>query len=207
MATRKIAKAGTLKAPDLTSDQISLYNKLVDTYRKRAYNIAYRLTGNSTEAEDLTQEAFIKAYCSFNQYDPSLPFMGWMTRVVCTKFLDKRRRDKGHLHVSLDNPIHSEGEEDLTRELADKRPGPEALTLGQLSEKELLDLLKEVPDAYRTAVLLADLEDRSYEEIAIETGVSLGTVRSRIHRGRQAFLRVGRQMQNERSGASNAPTL
>jgi len=200
------AKEDTFEPPKLTGDQIALFDQLERKHHRDVYNAAYRLTGNGHDAEDLTQEAFIQAYRSFGTYNPNRPFMSWMARVVRNKAIDIRRRNKKLWNnVSIDSPIEGD-ENDLVREFEDKGPGTQELALNNLSAEELLKLLSEVPEAYRVTVLLADVEEKSYEEIAEATGVSIGTVRSRIHRGRKAFRRLGLKLEKLEQSVITRPT-
>lgn len=158
---------------------------------KRAYNLAYRMLGNSSEAEDVTQDAFVRAWQSFGQYDRSRPFEAWLFRIVTNLAIDRRRRWKRLPIYSLDAPItHDSDGEPFHLELADPAGDPGEVVLeGQFNEV-LEKALQALPPEYRTAVLLADVEDRSYQEIAEIMNCAIGTVRSRIHRARNMLRRA-----------------
>jgi RNA polymerase sigma-70 factor, ECF subfamily len=157
---------------------------------RRAYNLAYRLLGNATEAEDVTQDAYVRAWRHFGQYDRSRPFEGWLFRIVTNLVVDRRRRQKRVPMYSLDAPLDVDSDgSPLTLDIADSSSDPEALLLRDLFSEPLQKALDALPPDYRSAVLLADVEDRSYEEIAHIMRCPIGTVRSRIHRARQMLRR------------------
>ena len=160
------------------------FDELVDRYHKQAYNIAYRMTGNHADAEDLTQEAFIRAFRFFGQYRRELPFENWLYRIMSNAFVDMlRRRPKANIR-SLDQPIQTEDGE-TTMEIADTSPTPEESVLSGELDSRIQSALMTMPEEFRLAVVYADIEGLSYEEIADAMRCSIGTVRSRLHRGRK----------------------
>jgi RNA polymerase sigma factor (sigma-70 family) len=151
------------------------WEDIVRTHSARVYRLAYRLTGNPHDAEDLTQEVFVRVFRSLSSYTPGT-FEGWLHRITTNLFLDSARRKQR---------IRFEG---LADDMAHRLPGSEP-TPAQAFDDAHLDgdvqaALKALPPEYRAAVVLCDIEGLSYEEIAATLGVKLGTVRSRIHRGR-----------------------
>jgi RNA polymerase sigma-70 factor (ECF subfamily) len=175
-------KALTL-SPTAARRCAATFEELVEKHYRQAYNIAYRISGSATDAEDLTQEALIRAYQSFDRYQPELPFANWLYRIIANLHVDELRR-RGRARVEsidacpalADIPDYSSDPADhlLSRELD-----------GQL--QQALDRLS--PD-FRMAVVLCDIEGLSYEEIAEIMGCSLGTVRSRVHRGRKQMRKL-----------------
>lgn len=158
---------------------------------KRAYNLAYRMLGNPSEAEDVTQDAFVRAWQSFGQYDRSRPFEAWLFRIVTNLAIDRRRRWKRLPIYSLDAPItHDSDGEPFHLELADPAGEPSETVLKDQFNEVLEKALKALPLEYRTAVLLADVEGCSYQEIAEIMHCAIGTVRSRIHRARSMLRRT-----------------
>ncbi|MCS7272783.1 MAG: sigma-70 family RNA polymerase sigma factor [Fimbriimonadales bacterium] len=162
------------------------FNELVERYYQQAYNIAYRLTGNAADAEDLVQEAFLRAYRFFDRYDRSMPFMNWFNRILTNLYIDEYRR-RGRLRtVSIDETFTSEdGEESATFDLPDFTPSPMEQVLSKEYSEAIHEGLQQLSPEFRVAVVLADIEGHSYEEIAEIMNTSIGTVRSRIHRGRK----------------------
>jgi RNA polymerase sigma-70 factor (ECF subfamily) len=162
------------------------FDELVYRHYQQAYNLAYRLTGNAADAEDLVQEAFLRAYRFFDRYDRSMPFMNWFSRILTNLYIDEYRR-RGRLRtVSIDEVYSGEdGEEGTTMDLPDTAPNPLELALSNEYIHAIHEGLQYLSPEFRIPVILADLEGYSYEEIAEITKTSIGTVRSRIHRGRK----------------------
>jgi RNA polymerase sigma-70 factor (ECF subfamily) len=160
------------------------FDELVERYHKQAYNIAYRMTGNHADAEDLTQEAFIRAFRFFAQYKRELPFDSWLYKIMSNVFVDTlRRRPKAQIR-SLDQPIATEDGEALL-EIPDTSDGPEGQLMSREMDSRIQTALNSIPEDFRLAVIYADIEGLSYEEIADAMSCSIGTVRSRLHRGRK----------------------
>ncbi|MBX3095562.1 MAG: sigma-70 family RNA polymerase sigma factor [Fimbriimonadaceae bacterium] len=164
------------------TDRKQLFEQLMEESYRSAYNLAYRLAGNGHDAEDLLQESYVRAFRFFNRYDQSLPFTSWFFRIITNVHIDTVRRKKKLSFISLDA-----GKEDSDRswELPDESVNADR----QLMEETLSEPLQIALDAmnpdFRLAVLFADVEGMSYEEIADMMGTSVGTVRSRVHRGRK----------------------
>lgn len=175
-------------APDNAIEHQTEFQALVDRTKRQAYNIAYRMTGNREDAEDLTQEAYLRAYRSFSKYDRQLPFENWFFRILSNLFVDGLRRRPKHPPLSLNQPITgSTGDDDLVLDLPDNSGTPEEILLNKVVDEKLQKALASLSSEFRAAVLLCDVEGLSYEEIARVMGTSIGTVRSRIHRGRQVL--------------------
>ncbi len=161
------------------------FEKLYLRSQRRAYNLAYRLTGNATDAEDVTQDAYVRAWHNFDSYDTSRSFEGWLFRIITNRVIDMRRRQKRVPMYSLDSPVHGDDDgQPLAHEFAAPDSNPEELVLGPIMDEKLQKALQALPDDYKTAILLCDVEQRSYQEIAEKMDCAIGTVRSRIHRAR-----------------------
>jgi len=161
------------------------FEQLFRRSQRRAYNLAYRLTGNVADAEDVTQDAYVRAWHNFASYDANRSFEGWLFRIITNRVIDLRRRQKRVPMYSLDSPIH--GDEDgqpIAHEFAAPNSDPEQIVVGPVMEERLQNALAALPSDYRTAIMLCDVEERSYQEIADRMRCALGTVRSRIHRAR-----------------------
>jgi len=160
------------------------FDQLVERYHKQAYNIAYRMAGNHADAEDLTQEAFIRAFRFFGQYRRELPFDSWLYKIMSNVFIDRLRRKPKVKIRSIDQPVATdEGEAQF--DIADKSAGPEDIVLSTQMDSRVQTALENLPEAFRITVIYADIEGLSYEEIAEATNTNIGTVRSRLHRGRR----------------------
>jgi len=167
------------------------FESLMKRTQKQAYNMAYRMTGNRDDAEDLTQEAYLRAYRSFGTYNRQLPFESWFFRILSNLFVDALRRRPKVKPLSLDQPVaEGNGEENLLMQIPDDHNRPEAKMMEKVMDEKLSAALNSLPEMFRVAVWLCDVEDYSYEEIAREMNSSVGTVRSRIHRGRQLLRRA-----------------
>ena len=160
------------------------FDALVQRYHKQAYNIAYRMAGNHADAEDLTQEAFIRAFRFFGQYRRELPFDSWLYKIMSNVFIDGLRRKPKARIRSLDQPVVTDDGE-AQFEIADTAVGPEETVLSSEMDSRIQAALDTLPEAFRLAVIYADVEGLSYEEIAEATNANIGTVRSRLHRGRR----------------------
>jgi RNA polymerase sigma-70 factor (ECF subfamily) len=164
---------------DATGDLATMpsWDELVRQHADRVYRLAYRLAGNPQDAEDLTQETFIRVFRSVQNYQPGT-FEGWLHRITTNLFLDMvRRRARIRMEALPD---------DYDRVPADE-PNPEQIYHDSRLGPDLQAALDSLPPEFRAAVVLCDIEGLSYEEIGATLGVKLGTVRSRIHRGRQAL--------------------
>jgi RNA polymerase sigma-70 factor (ECF subfamily) len=163
------------------NDQIEEFEKLVKANRDALYRIAYRLTGNRDDAEDLLLEALTEAWESFNHFQKGTEFVRWVATIMTHTFLDWQRKNSHYEFVSLDEPSE-EDEEPL--ELPDETDDPEKLVLRREFWRAAKKALDELPPEFRTVVALVDMEGLSYEEAAKILNCPIGTVRSRLHRAR-----------------------
>ncbi|MBF0688872.1 MAG: RNA polymerase sigma factor SigE [Cellulomonas sp.] len=161
--------------------QAPSWEEIVREHSARVYRLAYRLTGNRHDAEDLTQETFVRVFRSLHTYSPGT-FEGWLHRITTNLFLDMARRKQRVRIEPIGDDTDRWSSPDL---LATPERAFEAANL----DHDVQRALDALPPEYRAAVVLCDIEGLSYEEIAVTLGIKLGTVRSRIHRAR-ARLRV-----------------
>lgn len=161
-----------------------LFNTLVEKHHKQAYNVAYRMAGNHSDAEDITQEAFIRAYRFFGNYNRELPFEAWLYKIMSRVFIGKLRKKPNFTFRSLDQPITSDSN-NYFLELPDDSGNPEQVILSRTLDDRIQKALQKLPLVFRMTVIYADVEGLSYEEIAEVMSVNIGTVRSRLHRGRK----------------------
>ncbi|MEX5712414.1 RNA polymerase sigma factor SigE [Parafrankia sp. FMc6] len=155
------------------------WEDVVREHGNRVYRLAYRLTGNAHDAEDLTQDVFVRVFRSLADYTPGT-FEGWLHRITTNLFLDRMRRQQ---------KIRFDALPEDTERLAGREASPEAVYAESHLDADVEAALAALPPDFRAAVVLCDIEQLSYEEIAQTLGVKLGTVRSRISRGR-AMLRA-----------------
>ena len=151
------------------------WDEVVRTHSARVYRLAYRLTGNPHDAEDLTQEVFVRVFRSLDTYTPGT-FEGWLHRVTTNLFLDGARRKQRIRFDALSD--------ERAARLRSSSPSPDMAYADMHFEDDVERALATLPPDFRAAVVLCDVEGLSYEEIAEILGSKLGTVRSRIHRGR-----------------------
>ena len=151
------------------------WEDVVTEHSARVYRLAYRLTGNPHDAEDLTQEVFVRVFRSLSSYTPGT-FEGWLHRITTNLFLDQaRRKSKIRFDALAD---------DAETRMPSRLPSPDAEFVDRLLDDDVESALADLPPDFRAAVVLCDIEGLTYEEISDVLGLKLGTVRSRIHRGR-----------------------
>jgi RNA polymerase sigma-70 factor (ECF subfamily) len=172
------------------------WEEVVREHSARVYRLAYRLTGNSHDAEDLTQEVFVRVFRSLSTYTPGT-FEGWLHRITTNLFLDITRRKQRIRFEGL-------GEETAAK-LCGAEPTPSQAFDDRHLDSDIAAALADLPPEYRAAVVLCDIEGLTYEEIADVLGVKLGTVRSRIHRGR-AQLRAALEHRRPRHAGPREET-
>ncbi len=160
------------------------FTELMQRSYKKVFNLAYRLSGNRTDAEDLTQEAYFRAYRGFETYEGDRPFENWILRIVTRLFLDLNRARKRRVTtVSFDSPIRPDtADAEIQVQTPDNQPTPEEHLLLRTLDEDLANALRTLSADQRTLVLLADVEQLPYAEIAQIAGIPVGTVRSRLHR-------------------------
>lgn len=169
------------------------WEKIVERYHRRIYNICYRFAGSGDDAQDLTQEVFIKMYRTLDTYDVERgAFMTWVTTITRNLLVDHFRRTK-HDRVtdSLDAPV-SEHEDQVSRgdRIQDSSLPPDAHVQSRETRESVHHALQKLSPELREAVILRDLQDMDYREIATVLKVPEGTVKSRINRGRAELARL-----------------
>lgn len=170
------------------------WEKLVQQYAGPVFSLCYRFAGTPDKAEDLSQEAFIKLFQTLNRFDPDQgSFPTWMLSVVRNLLIDEYRKRKAQeWFVSMDSG-ESEGV-GLQDTIASTAPTPQRVFEGRERMKLLREALTYLPIELREAVVLRDLEELSYQEIASVLSLPEGTVKSRINRGRIELAKVLRQL-------------
>ena len=160
----------TLERTEWTSPS---WDALVREHADRVYRLAYRLSGNRVDAEDLTQETFVRVFHALPNFQPGT-LEGWLHRITTNLFLDMVRRRRRISPFALP-------EDDR---LAAPSPGPDQAYLERHLDADIRQALDGLPVAFRAAVVLHDLDQLPYQEIALILGIKVATVRTRIHRGR-----------------------
>src|ERR1700678_4407918 len=191
MQTESVDAAGSA-SEQVTHWTPPTWEEVVGHHAARVYRLAFRLTGNSHDAEDRTQEVFVRVFRSLPSYTPGT-FEGWLHRITTNLFLDMTRRRQRIRFEGL-------GDETAAR-LIGAEPSPSQAFDDRHLDFDISAALAGLPPEYRAAVVLCDIEGLTYEEIADVLGVKLGTVRSRIHRGR-AQLRAALEHRRPRRSAA-----
>jgi RNA polymerase sigma factor (sigma-70 family) len=169
------------------------WEEIVQRYHRRIYNICYRFAGSADDAQDLTQEVFIKMYRTLSSYDLERgAFMTWVTAVTRNLLVDHFRKHKqDRLTDSLDAvPTEHEEAQPLSERIEDKGPGQDAQVRSREARDAVHQALQKLSPELREAVILRDLQDMDYREIATVLKVPEGTVKSRINRGRAELARL-----------------
>jgi len=150
------------------------------------YSAAYRLTRNPSDAEDLVQETFLRAYRAFHQFEPGTNLKAWLYRILTNTFINSYRKRQREPQTVSDEEIADWYLYSKMNE-AGLEPSAENSVIESLPDEEVQEALSSLPEQFRIAVLLADVEGFSYKQIAEITDVPIGTVMSRLHRGRKAL--------------------
>ncbi|MGH7993035.1 MAG: sigma-70 family RNA polymerase sigma factor [Limisphaerales bacterium] len=174
------------------------FAELVEKYKQPVMNLVYRTLHDETEAEDLAQNVFLQVYKSAGRYESRAKFSTWLFTIARNLCLNEIRRRSRHPADSIEES-HAEHEDQPRQQFEDKSSvtPPEKLLQGELAQK-IDEVLAELPENQRTAILLCRQEELSYEEIAKILGCSLSATKSLIHRGRETlkeklkpYLRTG----------------
>lgn len=160
------------------------FNEVVARYKTKLYNYIYRMTGSSDDAEDLTQEVFIRMYTSIDSFRSQSSLNTWLFRIASNLCIDRFRRGKNRTaSFSLDDPI-GDGDGETTHEVADRTYEPQRLLENEEMAEQIQLALVGLPEKLRATLLLHDIEGLPYEEIAQVVGCPLGTVKSRLFNAR-----------------------
>src|SRR5215831_12730558 len=179
---------------------VGAFEQLIKRYDRNVFRIAQHITQNREDAEDVVQDAFIKAYQNLEQFQGNSKFYTWLVRIAVNEALMKLRRRKTSKTVSIDEDVETD-EGTMPREVADWSPNPEQL----YGQSELSDILKKtiqgLPPGFRTVFVLRDVEGLSTEETAEMLGLSIPAVKSRLLRARlQLRERLAKYFKSKRGG-------
>lgn len=167
-----------------TPEQIAFVEEAMAKFGRQTYNYAYRLTNNEADARDLTQDAFIRVFRAWQSFRPGTSFLAWIYRIVTNLYRDELRRRKGVFTQPL--PEDNQPQDQTTT--------PRHDPIAEMQERQLsagMDrALRRLTPEQRAVILLADVEEYSYQNIAEVIGCSIGTVRSRLHRARAQLRKL-----------------
>ena len=198
-ADDELALVHAAKAGDM-----SAFEKLVQRYDRNVFRIANHITRNTEDAEDVVQDAFLKAYQNLDRFQENSKFYTWLVRIAVNEALMKLRRRKSDRTVSIDQDVETE-EDTIPREIADWSPNPEQL----YGTDELRDILQKtiqgLPPGFRTVFVLRDVEGLSTEETAEALDLSVPAVKSRLLRARlQLRERLSRYFKQKKNAGDGA---
>lgn len=174
------------QAAETGAHRLAAFEELLNRHLRSIYRVAYRLAGNADDAEDLMQEAVAEAFRAFDRYQPGTYFDRWVYRIMHRTHIDWIRHRGRRPEVSFDAPASPEGDPLLAR-LGDTGSDPQHLTEIKDLDGPIQAALESLPPEFRAVVVLADIEGLSYDEIAAAAECPVGTVRSRLHRAREAL--------------------
>ena len=183
----------------MAGDQ-SAWHQMVTSQHKRVYGICYRFTGSQSDAEDITQDVFLKVYRNLASFDQTKgSFQTWLTTLTRNMLVDQFRRSR--LERATDSmDVSVSGEDDgptMSEQLADRRPSQEQSYAGLELKAKIQEALAKVSPELREAVILRDLEDMDYKEIALVLKIPEGTVKSRISRGRAELAKLLQRIERQ----------
>ncbi len=178
----------TMTIPRFSYPEEERFQDLMNRSYRKVYNMAYRLVGNRVDAEDLTQEAFFRAYRGFEHFEGDKPFENWILRIVNRLFLDLLRSKKRRVTtISYDAPLNSDSNDQLYFDVPDQTLDPEKVLMNHTFCEEVQTTLDALSPEQQLLITLADIEQVPYKEIASILGKPIGTIRSRLHRAHKAM--------------------
>lgn len=163
------------------------FAELVERYQQLVFNLLYRIAPPGIDVDDLAQDAWLKVYNALPSLQKPEVFKSWLHRIALNTFHD-RLRVRGRLDVSIDSPLGGDDLSDLHLELPDLGPLPEDLLLDGEWQEHLDQAIRRLPEPFRVAIVMREVQQMSYEEIAEALSINLGTVKSRIARARERLI-------------------
>lgn len=161
------------------------FAELVELYKDKLYNLSYRMLGNPHDAEEMTQEVFLRVYANLKKYDFRHKFSTWIFRIATNCCIDRLRKKKADR--SLDVPLDGEEDGDMYTVVPSRDALPDERIVAREKRLELQAAIERLPSAYRAVIVLKYMEDLSLQEIADILSVPVSTVKIRLHRGREAL--------------------
>ena len=174
-----------MSAETIREDGFGEFEAAAMPYLDALYNTAYRMARNAEDAEDLVQETYLKAYRSFDQFTPGTNLKAWLFKILKNTFINEYRKRQSKPAASDFSEIEGSFESQVRTDPSAQIKNPEEEILDASFDEGVQDALDHLPPDYRMAVLLADLEGFSYKEIAEILDIPVGTVMSRLYRGRK----------------------
>lgn len=180
---------------DFQNGRIEAFNLLVGRYKDQLINFVYRYLGDYDQADDVVQETFIRVYYKKNTYRPIAKFSTWIYTIATNLAKTQLRNRKRHGVLSLS---HSRGDEfNKEYEIPDERYAADSIADSSLKHEIIQKALNAIPEQYREVVILCDIQELSYDEICSITGMNMGTLKSRLNRGRSQLQVLLKELYNE----------
>ncbi|MCP3978706.1 MAG: sigma-70 family RNA polymerase sigma factor [bacterium] len=189
-------------------DRKSEFEEVALPYLTPLFNLALNLTRNRKDAEDLVQEAYLRAYRFFDSYQPGTHIKAWLFRILRNTFINRYRAAKARPDEVDFSKVEAAYEQAIEESFLSARrpPSPEALVMDGIVDSEIQEAMVALPEEYRSVVLMALVEEMSYKEIASALAIPIGTVMSRLHRGRKllqgSLIEVAQRKGIVRTGGS-----
>lgn len=171
------------------------FSRLVDMYAKPVHNLCYRMLGNTEDAEDAAQEAFLRAFKAIHRYDPQRKFASWLLSIAANYCIDQHRRSRLRT-ISLDDSPEAS--------LGDRSPGPAASLVARETSDELQGLLAALDPRDRAAIILYYWHELPYQEIAEQLSMTEGALKSRLHRARRTLAAAWERSQLQPAGMARS---
>ena len=165
------------------------YRVLVDRHSRSVFRLAFRMTGNEQDSEDVVQETFLRAFRQLHRYEARSSFATWLYRIAANYSLDLVRRRKRHGDVTLDTPSDDDHQE-MARAIASREPGPDRLLFSGKIQERIRTALDELSQQERAAFVLRHFEGQSIEEISTALGLSINAAKHSIFRAVQKLRRA-----------------
>ena len=160
------------------------FGTLVASYEKFIFNVACKMFSNSEDASDIAQEALIKAYKNIDKFDFNSSFSTWLYRITVNACIDEMRRRKGRESISIDAEDEESG---LAVQIEDTSLGAEERVIQNETVSEVRTAIDKLSEEHKTVIILRDLQDMTYEQVAQTLDLSIGTVKSRLARARKSL--------------------